>query len=539
MWQPLGIVQPVQVPQEPSTNSSDEEGDLLLTASQIEELTLDLVAVRSVNGTPGEAAVVDLIASRLEGMRTARRDLRLHLIRSAHDPLARPTLVAHSPGTGPTGVLLMGHIDTVGTEDYLELEELATRPRELTARAAQGALGEEMATAARSGEWLFGRGVLDMKSGVAAALGAFLDLAETQPAGNLLFAATPDEEGASYGVTALNEWLPDYLASEGIALGAVLNTDYTTGRPGDGGAMHAYAGSTGKLLPAVYVQGVPSHAAEPERGLDPNAVVAAITGEVAYSEELCDGSGAETAPPPVTLLQRDAKPFYDVQSARSAGAYYSLFHRQRTPHEQMERFVAQVRRGVENFAARTRGLGLQGVRVLSFEELRAEADGAPIPDVQGLDVREGARRIVAALVEQAFPDQPIVVAYFAAPLIPSVESAPWAAQAVETAIRTEGVDYRLHRHYPYISDLSFLAASPDWDDPGFAANYPLAATGAERQLPPRLQLAPLMLGPYGFGAHQRVERVLRRHAFEVLPRLVHRAARELLSAQPTGKTTGR
>ncbi|MDA8345871.1 MAG: M20/M25/M40 family metallo-hydrolase [Thermaerobacter sp.] len=507
----------------------------MLSPREIEDLTLELVGIQSVNGTPGEAAAVEFLAARLRESPLARRgDLKVYLLSSPQDPLHRPVVVAHRPGRGRSGVLLMGHIDTVGVDDYLDLEDDALRPHNLTERIAQGALGAEMAALARSGDWLFGRGVLDMKSGVAAALAAFLSLAESAPDGHLLFAATPDEEGSSHGVRVLDAWLAEYLPAAGFTLGAVLNTDYTTSRPDDAGSFHAYAGSTGKLLPAVYVQGIPSHAAEPERGLDPSAALAAITSEVAYSEVLRDAAEGDLAPPPVTLFQRDGKPFYDVQTALYASAYYNLFHRQRTPGEQLERFVQQARRGAQAFAERTVALSLPPLRVISFADLAQAAPQVIPPAVDGLDVREAARRIVASLVAQTFPDEPVAVCYFAGPLIPSVESAPWARLALESAVAAAGVPYRVHRYYPYISDLSFLAESRDWDDAAFVENYPLAAFGGAAGIPPRSQLAPLMLGPHGFGAHQRSERVLRPHAFEILPRLLHSTAEELLRAQPVG-----
>ncbi len=172
------------------------------------------------------------------------------------------------------------------------------------------------------------------------------------------------------------------------------------------------------------------------------------------------------------------------------------------------------------------------MRVLTFAELLQAAPSPPQIDLSALDVREGARRVVASLAASAFPGQPIAVCYFAGPLIPSVESPAWAADALRAAIAAEGVNYKLHRHYPYISDLSYLAASPDWSDPAFPRNFPPAACGADAGRQPRLALAPLMIGPHGFGAHQPGERVLRRHAFEILPRLLVRAALELAKAQP-------
>lgn len=505
----------------------------MLSPQEVEKLALTLVAIPSVNGSPGEAEVVQYLAEVIRQHAAANRvDISVQLIPSPEDPLGRPVLLAHARGKGRAGVLLLGHIDTVGTEDYGPLQPIATSPTTLTERIAQGVLGEPLASLAASGDWLFGRGLLDMKAGVAAALAAFLSLAQKTQEGHVLFCATPDEEGGSAGVRALGAWLPPYLAAEGIELGAVLNTDYTTARPGDGGAFHAYAGSTGKLLPAVHVQGVPSHAAEPERGLDPSAVLAAITTEVTYSESLRDAAHGELAPPPVSLLQRDAKPFYDVQTALSASAYYNLFHLRRSPGEQMDLFLHQVRRGVAAFSERTKALGLPSLEVASFAALHERVGAFERPPVEGLDAREAARRIVAALAGQVHAGEPLVVAYFAGPLIPSVESPPWAVHALEEGIAEVGVPYLLHRFYPYISDLSFLAPSRDWEDAAFVQNFPLSVLGQGAGQAPTLRLAPLMLGPHGFGAHQIGERVHRQHAFEILPRLLRNTAIALLKNQP-------
>ena len=503
----------------------------MLSELEIEELALELVAMGSVNGGPGETALVESLAAHLRAHPLARSGaLHVELLPSPDDPLGRPVLLACRPGRRRRAVLLMGHIDTVGTGDYLDLEPLALRPRALTQEVAKGALGAAMAELARSGDWLFGRGVLDMKSGVAAALAAFLDLAESSFDGHLLFAATPDEEGSSFGVRALDAALAECFQAEGVECGAVLNTDYTTSRPGDGGAFHAYAGSTGKLLPAVYVQGIPSHAAQPEEGLDPIAALAAIASEVAYSESLTDGEGDDRSPPPVALFLRDQKPFYDVQTARDASAYFNLFHRYRTPREQLARFMGQVRRGARAFSARTGPLALPPLRVLSFADLRAAASSASLPDTAVLDARETSRRIVAHLAAQALPEVALAVCYFAGPLIPRVEAPAWARSALVSAVAQAGVPYRVYRHYPYISDLSYLAPSPDWQDASFAANFPPTLL-RDAAAPPKVRLAPLMLGPHGSGAHQRTERVLRPHAFSVLPRLLAAAARALLAAE--------
>ena len=132
-------------------------------------------------------------------------------------------------GTGRSTVLLTGHYDTVSTRDYGELEELATRPQALT-RALRNSLMDADTPAARlaradleSGEYLAGRGLLDMKAGLAAGLAVCADFAESaNAAGNLLFIAVPDEENNSAGARKAAQALPGIYEQHGLDLVAAI-----------------------------------------------------------------------------------------------------------------------------------------------------------------------------------------------------------------------------------------------------------------------------------------------------------------------------
>ena len=113
-------------------------------------------------------------------------------------------------GNGPKTVLLTGHYDTVTVQDYGDLRELAIRPETLLE-----ALRDRLDNAARTpaeilakadfakGDYLPGRGLLDMKAGLAAGLAVCEGFAAAAaPVGNLLFLAVPDEENASAGARA-------------------------------------------------------------------------------------------------------------------------------------------------------------------------------------------------------------------------------------------------------------------------------------------------------------------------------------------------
>lgn len=541
------------------------------------QLTLDLVGMPSVNGTPGESSVVEYLHHRLsrhEAYRDGR--MKLFMVPAVDDPLFRPVLIAHMPGKSKSGkqagrtiparsrrtvslspstrdksaqrrsaetvprdrrgVLLFGHIDTVGTTDFGALEALAFRPIELTDQVKDGALGPEAQERARSGKWLFGRGILDMKSGVAAALTAFETLASQGPEMDLFFSATPDEEVGSLGVKTLAAWLREYLPDEGIAMQAAINTDYTTWHKGDGGARHIYLGSIGKMLPAVYVRGTPSHAAEPDHGMDPNLIVAAITKRVVYNDSLRDADGDERCPYPVCLHQRDDKTVYDVQTAVSASAYYNLFHMLRSPSEQLEHFTSNVKQAVADVQEAHPGVITEDIPVVTFSDLWDEVSEEVRTEVRTFsdsltlsqDLRERCRRIVEHLLLKSGRLGPRVVIYFASGMVPKVNSGLVVRDRLETALdafRDEReVNFALHRYFPYISDLSFLTPSSDWKDDAFEKNFPSVYTASPA---PRRELPTLMVGTYGTGAHQPDECLDADYTFGTLPNLLMHLSQRL------------
>ena len=133
-------------------------------------------------------------------------------------PDGRPVVWAYVPGTTPAAVVLLGHYDTVGFGEFGALgdplgEEVALRPAELRDRLIErlnaGAplfsseqLADLEAEQREPGTWLFGRGALDMKSGVAVGISMLAAWAarESRAACGVLFIATPDEENESAGM---------------------------------------------------------------------------------------------------------------------------------------------------------------------------------------------------------------------------------------------------------------------------------------------------------------------------------------------------
>ncbi|HMA37028.1 MAG TPA: M20/M25/M40 family metallo-hydrolase, partial [Chloroflexia bacterium] len=301
--------------------------------STVRAWTLALVRAPSVTGTPGEGAFADQLAALLAAQPyfVAHPD-HLRLLPIPGDPQGRRNLVAFVQRQGAATVLLTGHYDVVSTANYGDLEPWACDPEALLPRlraalaAGRPSSADALALAdLESGAYLPGRGVLDMKSGLAAGL-AVLERFATAPDahGNLLFLASPDEEVESHGIRGAVLALPALAGEWGLDLQAAINLDAVadTGAGAEGQA--AYLGSVGKLLPSVYVVGREAHAGYPFAGVSAALLAAEVTRRMECNVDLSDDSAGDLAAPPVTLGLRDLKAHYDVTTPSTVWCIYNV-----------------------------------------------------------------------------------------------------------------------------------------------------------------------------------------------------------------------
>jgi acetylornithine deacetylase len=151
------------------------------------QLLKDLIATDSVNpslvpGAAGEAAIARVLVEHLRSI-----GLHVEVQEAAH---GRPNVIGVLEGRAPgRSLMFCGHVDTVGVAGM-------TRPFDPVERDGR----------------IYGRGSQDMKSGVAAMIGATRLLAESGglDAGRVIVACVVDEEHASLGAEALvTKWHAD------------------------------------------------------------------------------------------------------------------------------------------------------------------------------------------------------------------------------------------------------------------------------------------------------------------------------------------
>ena len=148
-----------------------------------------------------------------------------------------------------------------------------------------------------------------------------------------------------------------------------------------------------------------------------------------------------------------------------------------------------------------------------------------------LDKRERSLRLAQRLWTLSGLSGPAVALYYSPPYYPHAQAAPGALHDAMATVAADHPELQLQMQefYPYISDMSYLRLDPGMDLAALKANMPLWSdefppAGGAYSLPldeiARLGLPMINLGPYGWGAHQRGERLLQSYSFGVLPQLI-------------------
>lgn len=243
----------------------------------VKEITERLVGIPSVSPGDGERECAEVIHGILK-----EGGLSPNYWPIPHDKYKRTVVWAMVNGSAsardhdgrtPT-VVLIGHLDTVHYKDYApSLRELACKPLELEERLCKmykdnPDTDDELLHAGGSGKWAFGRGCLDMKSGIAAQIAVMETLARNWGSlhGNVIIVVTPDEENESAGILEAVEGLVKLREEHKLRYVGVINSDYTSPRePGDENR-YIYRGTIGKLLPCFYIRGRVTHVGEAFRG---------------------------------------------------------------------------------------------------------------------------------------------------------------------------------------------------------------------------------------------------------------------------------
>jgi arginine utilization protein RocB len=538
--------------------------------------TKQLVNIGSIVNTNGENEIAQALYTMISSFPYFIENPS-HVIKpqTQNDVLERYNVMAFVKGTKGNSnrtVILMGHLDTVGIDDFTQLADLAFDPDQLLVELKKEKLPPLVNEHAQSGEWMFGRGVLDMKSGVASNLYLLKYFSEhpEELDGNLVFLTECDEEDSSYGILSAVKDLNMWKEEHNFEYVAAVNSDFVSPRYSGDNNRYIYKGTVGKLLPSFYITGSETHVGSAFEGLDPNLIAAELTRQIDYNPDLCNEAFGETTIPPVSLKQMDLKPNYTVQTALAAYVYYNFFIHSWTPKDVLEKLKEQAHIAFEKalklYEERYQqywkisgepGREMQWKpRVMTYEEMEAElikvhgtdytAHMVEFKDDLLLDASLDLRMYAARVVEEAWkwmPDQsPAIIIFYSSLYSPRIEVAGETEdernliEALDSAVKTVQPDYDdpivVRSFFPYISDMSFVALSDDDEALDFASrNNPSWGTKffVDYQEIRELNVPVINVGPYGLDAHKRYERMEIDYSVKIVPNLTYEVIRNVLA----------
>ncbi|MCV9960923.1 M20/M25/M40 family metallo-hydrolase [Pararhizobium sp. BT-229] len=534
--------------------------------SRAGELSIEMTRWPSVTESDDEAAFSGHLTALLGDTPYFKNHPHQLLALDSHGDPARQNVLALVRGKGRRCLVLAGHFDTVSIANYSSLVSLACEPETLTE-----ALIEELANKVRnpaedkalvdllSGDFLAGRGLLDMKSGLAAGIAALERFAELdEPPGSLLFVATPDEENRSRGMRSLRDVLPAIAEKFDLDIIGGINLD-ASGDDGDGEEGRAvYLGSVGKFSPFAFVAGRPTHAGYAFDGVSAHLIGAEITRAMEMNSALCDEAHGELSPAPVCLEAKDVRHGYEVTTPAHVWLSFNWLTHRRTPDDILNEFRALVGNAMRTaLEAQThnarrffnrQGSGhavtLEG-QVLSYAELHAlavahggqsAADRLAALDQSlsgGEDPLAVTREIVAATLAEAGLEGPLVIVGFSTLHYPRVhlDSAGQEGSAFErnmmsaaqSCAERHGTSIKAKQFFAGISDMSFFGHRPATEQTQLLTDNTPCSAFVDRA-PDRLLSYPVVnIGPWGRDYHQKWERVHMPYTFDVLPDVIFEA----------------
>ncbi|WP_369973780.1 M20/M25/M40 family metallo-hydrolase [Rummeliibacillus sp. POC4] len=517
------------------------------TPEKLRSLLCELVSWESQTMTKGEQLFSSKLKAKLQQLQYFKENpsyLKLCDVDRGRQVVSALYKNSHVNET----VVLISHFDTVQIEEYGSFIPIATMPEVLTNafKADPSMLNESAKKDLVSGDYLFGRGVMDMKIGLALHMQIIeRAIAEKWPI-NLLIVTVPDEEVNSAGMRQAVKLISELQEKENLKIKLFLNSEPSFSQGPTDLKEYVYSGSIGKIMPAALFYGKETHVGEPLKGMTAPFMSAFLTAEMEWNEKFLEEDFGEQTPLPVSLKLTDLKEQYSTQTPYRAISMFNVFLMKRSAGEIMNLFEEVAKEAMRKCQTRyevickKQGVSTIGkIRVVRFEELYTYAvNKMGIKQVKELkesilsndtfDDREKSLRIADQLMIRCQELAPAVVLLFAPPYYPPVNSSEDSLiQGAVSLLLEEAKKFNIPleqiHYFNGICDLSYcqFQAVKDWktyekNSPVWGETYDIPFEEMSKFSAPVLNV-----GPFGKDAHQISERLHVKSAFEEMPVLLY------------------
>lgn len=535
---------------------------------EIEKLTIELVNIPSVNGTEGEGKLSNKIFSYLKEIEYFKKHQDyIFQVPLKNDKLGRSNVFALLRGkNGSSGrtIILHGHMDTVGVDDFGNLAKYAFDPKTLMEKLKEIELPNEVKEDLESGDWLFGRGASDMKSGDAVHLVVLKEISKlvSEIDGNILFMSNPVEENQHTGIIEAIDVLNKLKDKYKLQYVMAINNDYICPMYKGDKAKYIYTGTVGKLLPSFYFVGKETHVGQCFEGLNPDDLAGELINEINLNVGMCDEYKGEYTLPPSVLKFTDLKENYNVQTPFSAFAYFNYAVHNESPEKTLEKLKKAARDAFERAIKKNEDRykkycemvkqeyePLNFVpKVITYSELYKEAEKSFEGDLdkkienyakkllsESVDSRYISLKIVQEVFNICTNKKPCIVIFFAAPYCPhnTLKSENDGEKEIIDKIKAYtdelnereeiNEEFKIMQFFPSLSDSSYLKVDDNFDELySITSNFPgwNKIYGVPLKEIKKLNISAVNYGCYGKDAHKWTERVYKPYSFEVLPKLI-------------------
>ena len=555
----------------------------LNSKSKLTELLNRLVKVPSVSGTTKEQGMAEEVHNILYEIPYFQSHSEyLDINKLPHDKLDRSYVTALLKGKGRNTVILLHHHDVVDTEDYGSLKQHAFDTDSITNKMHDFDLPEEARCDLKSGEWIFGRGVMDMKAGAALQMALMHDYSQKidEFEGNIVLVSVPDEENNSEGILAAVPHLIDLQNRYDLEYISVIKSE--SHQPDDDGKNDIAIGSIGKILPLVYCFGKETHGGNPFGGINSSLIFSQVQSLLEKNTEFCDEFKGELTPPPVNLKLNDLRGVYNVTTPQVTVGYYNILTITSSPYDILTKLKKVGEQALTNamniytdqFNSFQNLAGPEGLsnswgtseneslnwepKVYTFQELydsayeawgetfikEYEQAATELKD-QDLDVREYSIQLVNKAHDYCPDRNPKIVLAFLPPFYPHVKNNRQTDKELfmvnevvpnlcQEGKEKHGLDFNITEFFKGISDLSFFSV-PESKDISKYMNPNMPALDHVYNLPiediGKLDVSVVNVGPVGKDAHQYTERLHMPFFTETAPTLLKHTVDQVLKYQ--------
>lgn len=469
---------------------------------------------------------------------------------------------------GKRTVILTGHYDVVDAAIYGEHREAAFDPSRLEEILKNMPLDPVAKADLESGDFLFGRGSMDMKCGIAVEMEIMRDFAQNRDMFdvNLLFLAVPDEENLSAGMRGAVPFLDGIQRAHGLEFLAAINAEPTEAGLPSATSPLIFLGTVGKLMPAFLCIGRETHVGSYYDGFSAALLASSVVGAAEANPELADPGRDACCPSWICLELKILKDSYSVTVPGEAVAYFNCYATANSPAKVLaqmrtvalqafEESIAKIRRSREMMLERglpdsgtaawqPRVLSVEDIRELAAARLGKEALAEQIREftvtLAEPDPREAAIAVMRRLVELSGEKGPLIVTGFLPPYYPprsSLVSGPGhqalvraADHVVRVAGEQHGVTVRKAPWFTGLCDLSYFGYQGATEDlkalqenlPGWGEIYsvPVAALSS-------LDIPIVNFGPSGRDPHRKTERLEKKYSLSQYPLLLEELIRAI------------